>query len=140
MVMRPIPHSKTLCCMCLSTPAREHFSRVPDQTAKCDRCGPIQTLAETLSANVPLARPGRCQAPLRNLPEDRVCSLLNSAAQFRLRKKAAQIRNKVESHGRDEALFQELAAALGYKENKVAFTLIAQRLTLKTLRHNAADT
>ena len=95
---------------------------------------------QTFAANVPLARPGRCQAPLRNLPEDRVCSLLNSAAQFRLRKKAAQIRNKIESHGRDEALFQELAAALGYKENKLAFTLIAQRLTLKTLRHNAADT
>ena len=83
---------------------------------------------------------GRCQAPLRNLPEERVCSLLNSAAQFRLRRKAAHIRNKIESHGRDEALFQELAAALGYKENKLAFTLIAQRLTLKMLRRNAADT
>jgi hypothetical protein len=91
------------------------------------------------AANVPLARPGRCQAPLKNLPAERVHSLLNSAAQFRLRRKAAHIRNKIDTHGRDEALFQEVAAALGYKENKLPFTLIAQRLTLKSLRQNALD-
>src|SRR5438132_1396380 len=38
-------------------------------------------LADTLSANIPLARPGRCQAPLRNLPEDRVRRVLDAAAQ-----------------------------------------------------------
>ena len=40
----------------------------------------------------------------------------------------------MENHGRDEALFQEIAAALGYKENKLAFTLLAQRLPLGFLR------
>jgi hypothetical protein len=99
----------------------------------------LAAFPQTFSATIPLARPGRCQAPLQNLPEERVCSLLSSAAQFRLRKKAAQIRNKIESHGFDEALFQELAAALGYKANKLPFTLIAQRLSLKFLRHHAAD-
>src|SRR6266446_1242533 len=96
-------------------------------------------LAETLSANVPLARPGRCQAPLKNLPEDRVRSVLDGAAQFRLQKKAARIRSKIDNHGRDEALFQELAAALGYKENKLPFTLLAQRLSLKLLRQQSTD-
>jgi uncharacterized protein DUF2851 len=118
---------------------REFFTRT-----KCNRNVPqvsidLAAFPQMFSANVPLARPGRCQAPLQNLPEERIRSLLSSAAQFRLRKKAAQIRNKIESHGFDEALFQELAAALGYKANKLPFTLIAQRLGLKFLRYHAGD-
>jgi Protein of unknown function (DUF2851) len=96
-------------------------------------------LPEAFSANIPLARPGRCQAPLKDLPEERVNSVLDSAAQFRLRKKAARIRSKIDNHGRDETLFQELAAALGYKENKLPFTLLAQRLPLRFLRQNLED-
>ena len=96
-------------------------------------------LPEAFSANIPLARPGRCQAPLGNLPEERVRSVLDAAAQFRLQKKAARVRAKIDNHGADEALFQEIAAALGYKENKLPFTLIAQRLSLKNLRKKLDD-
>jgi hypothetical protein len=32
-------------------------------------------LPDAFSANLPLARPGRCQAPLKNLPEERIRSL-----------------------------------------------------------------
>ena len=96
-------------------------------------------LPDAFSANVPLARPGRCQAPLKDLPEERVRSVLAAAAQFRLRQKAARIRRKIDSRGRDEVLFQELAAALGYKENKLPFTLITQRLPIKSLRETASD-
>jgi hypothetical protein len=118
---------------------REFFTRT-----KSNRYVPqvridLTAFPETFAANVPLARPGRCQAPLKNLPDERIRSLLYSAAQFRLRKKAGHIRSKIGSHGRDEALFQELAAALGYKENKLPFTLIAQRLTLKFLRDDSPD-
>ena len=93
-----------------------------------------RNLPDSLSAMVPLARPGRCQAPLQDLPEERLCRILAAASQFRLQRKAARIKNIVENHGRDEALFQEVAAALGYKENKLAFTLLAQRLPLDFLR------
>src|SRR6266481_1366433 len=96
-------------------------------------------LPDAFSANIPLARPGRCQAPLKDLPEERVRSVLEAAAQFRLRQKAARIRHKIDSHGRDQVLFQELAAALGYKENKLPFTLITQRLPLKSLREATSD-
>ncbi len=96
-------------------------------------------LPDAFSANIPLARPGRCQAPLKDLPEERVGSVLDAAAQFRLRQKAARIRHKIDSRGRDEVLFQELAAALGYKENKLPFTLITQRLPLKFLREATSD-
>ena len=96
-------------------------------------------LPDAFSVNIPLARPGRCQAPLKDLPEERVRSVLDAAAQFRLQQKAARMRQKIDNRGRDEVLFQELAAALGYKENKLPFTLITQRLSLKSLREAASD-
>jgi Protein of unknown function (DUF2851) len=118
---------------------REFFTRTKSNRNVPQVLIDLARFPQAFAANVPLARPGRCQAPLRNLPEDRVASLLSAAAQFRLRKKAAQIRNKIESHGRDEVVFQELATALGYKENQLAFALVAQRLDLKHLRSNARD-
>src|SRR3954454_4130352 len=99
----------------------------------------LASLPDKFSATVPLARPGRCQAPLKDLPIDRLENILAAASQFRLQRKAARIKNIVETHGRDAALFQEIAAALGYKQNKLAFTLLAQRLPLSSLRHAAAD-
>jgi hypothetical protein len=56
-----------------------------------------------------------------------------------LQQKATRIRRKIDNHSLDEALFQEIAAALGYKENKLPFTLLAQRLSLKFLREHSAD-
>ena len=96
-------------------------------------------LPGAFSAIIPLARAGRCQAPLKDLPEERVHKVLAAAAQFRLRQKAARIRHKIDCRGRDEVLFQELAGALGYKGNKLPFTLITQRLPLKSLRETASD-
>ncbi|MEQ1853318.1 MAG: DUF2851 family protein [Chthoniobacteraceae bacterium] len=82
----------------------------------------------------PSAKPGRCVAPLRDLPPEKVRDVLLGAAQFRLRRKAAAIARLAELHGDDEALFQSLAATLGYKSNKLPFTLLAQRLSLRMLR------
>ena len=92
------------------------------------------TLPSAFSTNLPLARPGRCHAPLRGLPEEKICSILDAAAQFRLQRKTLRLQRLSELHGDDEALFQELAGALGYKENKLPFTLLAQRLSRRTLR------
>ena len=115
---------------------REFFTRTTSNRNVPQVCIDPATLQEALTANVPLARPGRCQAPLKDLPEERVRTLLEAAAQFRLRQKANRIRNKVDTHGRDETLFQEIASALGYKENKLPFTLLAQRFPLRFLREN----
>ena len=91
-------------------------------------------LAAGFETDPPLARPGRCHAPLRDLPEEKVRGILDAAAQFRLARKARRIGRLIEAHGAEEALFQELAAALGYRQNKLPFTLLAQRLPLQTLR------
>ena len=87
-----------------------------------------------VSAHPPLARMGRCHSPLRDLPEEKIRSILDAAAQFRLQRKVHRLQRLSELHGEDEALYQEIAAALGYKQNKFPFTLLAQRLPLKTLR------
>jgi Protein of unknown function (DUF2851) len=113
---------------------RTHLNRNVSQV-----CIDPATLPEAFNANIPLARPGRCQAPLNSLPEERVRSVLDAAAQFRLRQKANRIRKKIEARGRDETLFREIATALGYKENKLPFTLLTHRFPLRLLRQNVLD-
>lgn len=118
---------------------REFFTRTKsNRNVPQVRIDPA-ALPEAFSASIPLARPGRCQAPLKNLPDDNVRSVLDAAAQFRLQKKAARMRAQIDSQGMNEALFQGIAAALGYKENKLSFMLIAQRASLKSLRENPDD-
>ncbi|MBV9656823.1 MAG: DUF2851 family protein [Verrucomicrobia bacterium] len=89
-------------------------------------------------ASTPLARPGRCVGPLRELPDDRVAALLAAAARHRLARKHARWARLAAARGADEALFLSLAAALGYKENQLPFTLLAQCLPLATLRAEEA--
>jgi hypothetical protein len=113
---------------------RAFFTRTCSNRNVPQVCIDPASLPEAFNANIPLARPGRCQAPLKDLPEERVHSVLDAAAQFRLRQKANRIRSKIQTHGRDEALFQEIATALGYKENKLPFTVLTQRVPLRLLR------
>lgn len=87
-----------------------------------------------LPATLPLARPGRCQGPLRGVGEERTHDLLVAAAQYRLELKNRRWRRLTAVRGVDEALFQSLAVTLGYKENKLPFALLAQRAPLKTLQ------
>ena len=99
----------------------------------------MASLASDPPNPLPAAIPGRCCAPLRELPEENAREVLLGAAQYRLRKKAAALATLTELHGADEALFQALAATLGYKSNKLPFTLLAQRLPLRLLRKGDAD-
>lgn len=93
-----------------------------------------------LPPDPPLARPGRCSAPLRDLDPDRMESLLDAAARHRMRRKSERLRRLVELRGVDEALWQSIAEAMGYKENQLPFQLLAQRLPLSTLREAGTAT
>ena len=99
----------------------------------------VASLAGEPPNPLPAAIPGRCCAPLRGMAEDQAREVLLGAAQYRLRKKAAALATLTELHGADEALYQALAATLGYKSNKLPFTLLAQRLPLRLLRKGDAD-
>jgi hypothetical protein len=95
----------------------------------------LRALAGAPAPNpVPLAAPGRCVAPLRDLELATVRCVLEGAAQFRLQRKAARLARFREAHGEDEALYQALAETLGYKSNKLPFALLSQRAPVRTLR------
>jgi hypothetical protein len=79
------------------------------------------------------ARLGRCSTPMRDMSAAQVTSMLEAAAQYRLQRKAAKLQALVRIHGREQAIFQMLANALGYRQNQRAFTVLAQRLPLRTL-------
>jgi hypothetical protein len=87
----------------------------------------------------PIAKPGRCCAAMRNLGPDKLREVLEGAAQFRLRRKAARLARIAGLHGEDEALYQALAIALGYKNNKLPFTVLAQRFPLAVLQRRKED-
>src|SRR5437764_12496859 len=94
----------------------------------------LAALRDAITGMVPLAHAGRCVAPLRNLEAERVTSVLEAAAKFRLRQKANRLRQRIEGHGRDETLFQTVAEALGYKQNRLPFTLLSHRFSLAFFR------
>jgi Protein of unknown function (DUF2851) len=96
----------------------------------------LSAVGDPASALVPLAYAGRCVAPLKNLAAERINVILEGAARFRLQQKANRLRQRIEAHGRDEALFQALADALGYKQNRLPFSLLTQRLPLRFLRQH----
>lgn len=77
------------------------------------------------------ARPGRCLAPLRGLPPGQIADLLAVAARRRLEIKGAALQTMISSRGADAALFEAVAIALGYKNNKLPFQLLAQRVPVK---------
>ena len=85
-------------------------------------------------AGLPLAKAGRCQGPLAAMAPGRIDAVLTAAAQYRLEAKNRRWQRLAAVRGYDEALFQSLAATLGYRENKLPFALLAQRLTLKRIR------
>ena len=81
----------------------------------------------------PEAKLGRCFAPLREMEPQRLESLLTAAAQFRMQQKAERLAATAELHGRDEAIFQGVAEALGYRPNKLPMRVLAQRFPLRDL-------
>ncbi|HTV39914.1 MAG TPA: DUF2851 family protein [Candidatus Sulfotelmatobacter sp.] len=60
---------------------------------------------------------GKCCAPLRDLAEPELARLLDQAARARLETKAAQFRARAKSAGWEQALWENLFRALGYKHN-----------------------
>ena len=78
---------------------------------------------------------GRCHFPLAKMPQTRVEDLLQKAALHRARLKANRFLSAVEAHGYPQALWQSLANALGYHQNQLAMTLLAQRAPLSKMRN-----
>lgn len=60
---------------------------------------------------------GKCSGPLRDLPTAELLELLHEAAQVRLQAKAGQFRARAQQVGWEQALWEGLFRALGYRHN-----------------------
>jgi hypothetical protein len=65
----------------------------------------------------PQSVPGKCSALLRELPAEELAGLLRQAAYARLEAKAAQLQARARQAGWEQALWEGLFRALGYKQN-----------------------
>ncbi|MCB1232536.1 MAG: DUF2851 family protein, partial [Verrucomicrobiae bacterium] len=83
---------------------------------------------------LPEARRGRCATPLRYMRPNDLESLLLAAAQFRLYRKAKRFAAIAEAHSENQALYQAIAEALGFRHNKLVMAVLAQRLPLAMLK------
>ncbi|MCP5535143.1 MAG: DUF2851 family protein [Akkermansiaceae bacterium] len=115
---------------------RAYFTRTQEHREVPRVVVPLETVREAL--NLPLletasAHPGRCFAPLAEMHDGNVDALLREAARHRARVKALRRSRTVDMLGEDEWLWQAFAETLGYRPNKLAMTLLAQRLPILEL-------
>ncbi|MDP6795187.1 MAG: DUF2851 family protein [Verrucomicrobiota bacterium] len=97
---------------------------------------PLGQLADALGQSAtfpPQNVRGQCAAPLRDLPAAAVADLLGQAAQARLEAKAAALAAVAERGGWEQALWEGLFTALGYKQNSWPMRRLAE--LLPQLRH-----
>ena len=71
---------------------------------------------------------GRCNAPLRDLPAGGVADLLSQAAKVRLKAKAAAFAAIADRATWEQALWEGLFSALGYKQNSWPMRRLAELL------------
>lgn len=82
--------------------------------------------ADVLPANVP----GSCQASLQALSATSLEALLRQASWVRLERKASELSARARQLGWENALWEGMLAALGYKHNAWAFRHLAGRMPL----------
>ncbi|MDD2235602.1 MAG: DUF2851 family protein [Kiritimatiellae bacterium] len=80
-----------------------------------------------------------CRSILRSWSPNDVQALLAAAGEARLHQKTTRMQHELTQIDADELLYQETLAALGYKNNKKAFRLLAEAISLKHLRSCAAE-
>jgi hypothetical protein len=80
---------------------------------------------------------GKCCAPLNELPTERVVELLQQAAWIRLQRKAGELEARARQAGWEQALWEGLFRALGYKQNVWPMQRLAEILPRTTDRETS---
>lgn len=80
---------------------------------------PLTELALALEneTRLPASLRGKCSAPLRELAAPQLAELLNAAAKVRFQNKAEALRARAKQVGWEQALWEQIFRALGYKHN-----------------------
>jgi hypothetical protein len=84
-------------------------------------------LERNASDSLPENMRGQCRAALRALSVEQLEQLLNEAAQVRFEGKAAQFKARARQAGWEQALWEGLFRALGYKHNTWPMQCLAER-------------
>jgi hypothetical protein len=101
--------------------------------------GELSQWLENESASVlPENLRGQCSAPLRALDEAQLANLLSQAARVRLEAKAAQFSARARHAGWEQALWEGLFRALGYKHNAWPMQNLAESRGRWTSHANSA--
>jgi hypothetical protein len=94
---------------------------IPTLTLKSLLDAPLVELALWLTTDVAKQYPehllGQCAAPLREVTDVQLAQLLNEAALVRLQRKAADLHARARQAGWEQALWEGMLRALGYKQN-----------------------
>lgn len=83
---------------------------------------------------------GKCCAPLSELSSERVVELLQQAAWIRLQRKAGELEARARQAGWEQALWEGLFRALGYKQNVWPMQRLAEILPITAERQTSAVT
>jgi hypothetical protein len=82
-----------------------------------------------------------CARHLASWSQDEKGLLLDAAGQERLRRKTERLSNRIDQCGPEQAVYEDVMGALGYKHNQAPFRRLAQILPVEELRALAgADT
>jgi len=81
----------------------------------------------------------RAEFPMVGKNPDEIFQTLESAGEERLRQKTMRMAWLIQQRGEAQALYEEIAAALGYKHNKAPFRKLAQKLPLAMLAQYGED-
>lgn len=83
-------------------------------------------------------RPGMpCNRVVAAWPPEKISSLLWTAGRHRLAGKAGRLAEAVKQKGAEQALYEEIMSALGYKHNRLPFRQLAERVPLAMLREES---
>lgn len=122
-------------------PGQIDESLFPPGTVHISVCDICTTDLESIDLTAyPYAEPrARAEFPMSGKSLDEIFQTLESAGEDRLRQKTQRMAWLIQQRGEAQALYEEAAAALGYKHNKAPFRRLAQKLPLAALAQYGSD-
>ena len=120
----------------------DHYTRTANHREVPRVCVPESITREAMNlpfVNIADAHSGRCSYPLANMESVDVDSLLKAAAKHRAQTKLKRKHRVMDVAGCDEWLWQAIVETMGYRPNKLAMTLLAQRISISELRKKPED-
>ena len=96
-------------------------------------------LPEIHTQPLPLVKQGSCSTQLLQVDDRTARHFLQEAGWHRLYLKAEKLRQQIQRDGAAQTLWESLAEALGYKENKIPFRYLARLYPIAKMRKTSLE-